>query len=322
MKLTRDDERARRICSLALEFMNASAPITSSDIARSHYPELSPDSFRKAFSRDREMLAACGVILAGHRAATGETLWEADAARSFAGGPELAPADAAALELACKPLVDDPSFPLADNLRFALGKLARSFSESLSAERAAGPSTPRQVAVLRRCLTDRTPVEAHYVNAQGSESRRLLAPYAFFGLRGALYLVAAKLDGDGRVEEGTERTYRVDRFTSVVPLPAFSYVVPQDFSVDDYRRLPFQMGPCSSTAVFEVPEGREDEVRRRAGAQGSFFQREGRTVWSVPFSDVFAAASWAIFAGITPIEPPQLVSAWRRALEGAIADDN
>lgn len=176
MKLTRDDERARRICSLALEFMNASAPITSSDIARSHYPELSPDSFRKAFSRDREMLAACGVILAGHRAATGETLWEADDARSFAGGPELAPAEAAALELACRPLVDDPSFPLADNLRFALGKLARSFSESLSAERAAGPSTPRQVAVLRRCLTDRTPVEAHYVNAQGSESRRLLAP--------------------------------------------------------------------------------------------------------------------------------------------------
>ena len=200
MKLTRDDERARRICSLALEFMNASAPITSSDIARSHYPELSPDSFRKAFSRDREMLAACGVILAGHRAATGETLWEADAARSFAGGPELAPADAAALELACRPLVDDPSFPLADNLRFALGKLARSFSESLSAERAAGPSTPRQVAVLRRCLTDRTPFEAHYVDAQGSESRRLLAPYAFFCHRGALNLEAAKLQGDGRVE--------------------------------------------------------------------------------------------------------------------------
>ena len=92
--------------------------------------------------------------------------------------------------------------------------------------------------------------------------------------------------------------------------------------MDDYRRLPFQMGPCSSTAVFEVPKGRKDEVRRRAGAQGSFSQRDDKDVWSVPFSDVSAAASWAIYAGITPIEPPQLVSAWCKPLEGAIADGN
>lgn len=320
MELTRDDERARRICSLALEFMNASAPIASSDIARTHYPELSPDSFRKAFSRDREMLAACGVILTDRRAASGEALWEADAARSFAGGPELAPADAAALELACRPLADDPSFPLSDNLRFALGKLARVFSESLASGRVSGGSAPRQLAVLRRCLMDRTPVEARYVNARGTESRRLLAPYAFFGLRDTLYLVAAELGENDEVEEGTERTYRVDRFTSVTPLPTSSYDVPADFSVDDFRRLPFQMGPCTATAVFELPADREEAVRTLAGVQGSFSLEDGAVMWSVPFSDASAAASWAVFAGIVPLDPPELVSAWRATLEGAIAD--
>ena len=59
MRLTKDDERARRICSLAIEFMNARAPIASSALAARYYPELSADSFRRAFSRDRALLAAC-----------------------------------------------------------------------------------------------------------------------------------------------------------------------------------------------------------------------------------------------------------------------
>ena len=56
MRLTHDDERARRICSLALDFMNARSPLPTSAIAHAHYPDLREDAFRKAFSRDRAML--------------------------------------------------------------------------------------------------------------------------------------------------------------------------------------------------------------------------------------------------------------------------
>ena len=129
MELTRDDERARRICSLALDFMNATGPLSSSDIARTHYPELSSDSFRRAFSRDREMLAACGVVVRDRKGPSGESLWEADDERSFARGAELSPTDAAALEVSCRPLVEDPSFPLADSLRYALAKLAAKYKK-------------------------------------------------------------------------------------------------------------------------------------------------------------------------------------------------
>ena len=317
MELTRDDERARRICSLALDFMNATGPLSSSDIARTHYPELSSDSFRRAFSRDREMLAACGVVVRDRKGPSGESLWEADDERSFARGAELSPTDAAALEVSCRPLVEDPSFPLADSLRYALAKLARTFSESLAAGRFGGGGSSRELVALRRCLTESTLARVSYVDARGEASERVIAPYAFFGLRGALYLVAARATEKGEVEAGSERTYRVDRFARVEPVPASSYEIPRDFSVEDFRRLPFQMGPSVAEAVFVVPGEHEEALRRKAGAQGSFLKRGDATLWKVPVSDVSAAASWAISAGIVPREPAELVGSWRGILKGA-----
>lgn len=316
VRITRDDERARRICSLALEFMSASAPVTSEQVARAHYPDLSAESFRRAFSRDREMLASCGVSVRGVRSSSGETLWEADPERSFARGAELEPRDAAALEVACRPLADDPSFPLAGELRLALAKLSRAFSEGLALGSWEGGSRARCLDALRRCMTERTAARVSYADARGAASERTIAPYAFFGLRGRLYLVAGRLDERGDEVPGGTRTYRVDRFDRVEPLRGVTYDVPEDFSVLDWRRLPFQMGPERLVGVFEVSPDREGDVRRAAGGQGSFEERDGSTLWSVPVSDVRAAAAWAVAAGIVPREPAPLVSAWRTTLEG------
>lgn len=318
MRLTHDDERARRICSLALEFMNARAPLPTSTIARAHYPGLRDDAFRKAFSRDRAMLAACGISLTEKRGADGEALWEADAESSFAQGAELAPADAAALELACRPLAEDPTFPLARELRLALAKVSRAFAETLAVAAADGRPAPRGLAALRSCLTARHAARVSYVDAAGRTSERLIAPYAFFGLRGELYLVAALLDEDGREVPGHVRTYRVDRFERVSEEPGLSFEVPADFSVEDWRRLPFQMGPAAFDGVFLVDAAHEMDVRRAAGAQGSFEPRGEGLVWTVPVSDVDAAASWAVAMGLRPLAPEPLVSAWRRVLEGAM----
>ena len=320
MRLTRDDERARRVCSLALDFMNATVPVPSSQIARAHYPGLSLDSFRRSFSRDRAVLAACGVIVVERRVPGEESLWEADAARSFARGAELSPTDAAALELACRPLADDPSFPLADDLRLALAKVSRAFSEALSASRvrAAGPG--RVLDALRACLTDRTAARVSYVDARGVASERTLAPYGFFGLRGTLYLVAARLADDGGPGAEDVRTYRIDRFSSARSLEGTSFSVPEGFSVAAWRRLPFQMGPARGTAQLLVSPEREDDVRRMAGAQGTFERTEDGLVWTVEVSDELAAARWAVAADVRPVFPDSLVSAWRGVLEG-VADD-
>lgn len=321
MRLTRDDERARRICSLALDFMGATRPISSSEIARAHYPGLSADSFRRAFSRDRELLAACGVTIVERRQGVGESLWAADEEASFARGAELAPTDASALELACRPLVDDPSFPLADELRLALAKLSRAFSETLTLVRAPGDGASRDLETLRGCLARGIAVRAVYVNARGRRSERTLAPYGFFSLRGSLYLVAERLDDEGG-QTGAIRTYRVDRFEGARPVDGMRFSVPDDFSVGDWRRLPFQMGPSAYTARLAVPDEREADVRRAAGAQGDFARVDGRLAWEVDVSDEPAAASWAVAMGVRPVAPASLVRAWRSTLEGAVGDES
>lgn len=319
MKLTKDDERARRICSLALEFMNADAPLTSTEVARAFYPGLSPESFRRAFARDRAALATCGVIVREVRAAGGESSWAVDSTRSFAGGSELEPLEAAALEVACQPLLESADFPLADELRLALAKLTRAFAET-SFVSAAPREEGRAFEELRACLVEGCAAQVGYTDARGVASERRIAPYGFFALRGTRYLVAGRLTDNDQLVEGGERTYRVDRFSSVRRLTGVRVCVPRDFCVEDWRRLPFQMGPEQAEVVFEVPAAREADLRRAAGGQGTFERRDDALVWRVGASSLGDAASWAVSAGIRPVEPEGLVAAWRALLEGVLAD--
>lgn len=316
MAHTRDDERARRICSLALEFMNAASPVPSSTIARSFYPDLSSDSFRRAFSRDREALAICGISVRELPQPTGESLWAVDA-DNFAGGTELSPLEAAALEVACRPLLEDPGFPLSDELLLALAKLTRAFAEA-PARAMPLRAESRVFSTLRGCLMDGVPVRISYVDTKGVPSERTIAPYGFFELRSVRYIVAGTLPTKVG-EEPQIRTYRVDRVRSSHAVEGERFSVPADFSVDDWRRLPFQLGETRATALFEVPQEHEDAARRAAGGQGTFLEHDGKLLWSVDVSALADAASWAVAHGILPVEPPELVKLWKGTLEGVVS---
>lgn len=299
MELTQSDERARRICSLALAFMNASAPLASSEIARDYYPGLAKKSFQRAFARDREALLACGIRVVEKDSGPSESEWTADSQVSFATGPELTPGEAAALAVACRPLLADPGFPMADELRFALAKLGRAFAEPVAVSNKPAKPSPA-VKTLRSCLLAQHAARVTYTDAKGRDSERVLAPYGFFALRDALYLVAARLDCSedaGRSQE--PHTYRVDRIREAVELGDRPYSIPTDFCVEDFRRLPFQLGEKVCSGVFESAAGE-------------------RAAYGV--SSITDAASWAVAEGLRPIEPPELVDAWKRVLEGVLED--
>ena len=318
--LTKDDERARRLCSLALEFMNAGRAVSSSDVARHFYPALSQDSFRRAFSRDRAALAACGVVVREVPRPGEDSAWEVDGDASFVNGAQLSPREAAELEIACQPLLDDAEFPLVGELRFALAKLTRSFAERSLVVPAARRGEPRPLSAIREALVDGRALELSYTDARGRSSVRTVAPYGLFGLREALYLVACKLDDAGEPVEGGTRTYRVDRVEAARVLSGVPTAVPADFSVDDWRRLPFQMGSDALIAVFEVPADRADDLRRACGGQGELVEDDGRLLWRVGASSAGDAASWAVAQGIVPLEPDSLVTAWKDVLEGVLED--
>lgn len=317
MELTRDDERARRICSLALEFMNARAPLTSSEVARAFYPGLEGDSFRRAFSRDRKTLATCGVIVVEQARSGEESSWAVDAERSFAQGAELEPLEAAALDVACQPLLESPGFPFRDDLRLALAKLTRAFAEA-SVVCAPAQAEGRALATLRSCLVDGCAARVTYTDAHGTTSERTIAPYGLFDLRGERYLVAGRLDEKNEVVEGGERTYRVERFSSAAALPNLPVRVPADFSIADWRRLPFQLGPRRHEVSFRVPPERERDLARAAAPHGTYARADGTLTWSTWAADLGDAASWAVAMGIEPVAPEALVCAWRSVLEGAV----
>lgn len=320
MRLTKDDERARRVCSLALEFMSARAPIPSSTLARGHYPGLSADSFRRSFSRDRAMLAACGVHVVSVGRAQGESLWGVDAQRSYAEGGELGARDAAVLETACQGLLDDPSFPFAGDLRLALAKVARTFADAPSFVAAPTEGEGRPLAALRRAIVGGVCADVTYTDARGRSSRRRIAPHGLFGLDGATYLVAETVDEDGRVREGTMRTYRVDRFGAAEEAAGLPAPIPPGFSVDDWVRLPFQMGPEAWSLELEVPADRADALAEAARGQGEVTDDQGALVWRVGASDLDAAARWAVAQGIRPLAPRELVDAWGRILREGLED--
>lgn len=313
MGVTKDDERALRISSLALEFMNARAPVPSSAVQEEFYPGLSADSFRKAFSRDRSALLACGLVIEERPARGSESSWEANAELSFASGAELDPMEAAALDVACRPLLDEGEFPLAGDLRLALAKITRAFAESVVAVPAHERATSRHLPLICGCLISRHAIAIDYANARGETSQRSVAPLGLFSLRGRTYLVAMGVDG----EDQEVRTYRVDRILKARELAGVTYEVPEDFSVSDWRLLPFQMGSPVANACFHVPASREAEVRRASLGHGLFEAADDGALWTVSASSLEDAAAWAVSQGIRPVSPAPLVDAWEHVLRGA-----
>lgn len=321
MGVTRDDERARRIGSLALRFMNSPTPLPSSDIQREFYPSLGTESFRRAFSRDREALASCGVFVEERRQPGEESSWAANDELSFASGAELSVSEAAALDVACQPLLDEREFPLADDLRLALAKLSRAFGEAYVMVPESQRPRDRHLSLVCSCLLARHALAMSYLDARGHESERVVAPYGLFGFRGNLYLVAGRLTGDGTPlpYPSETRTYRIDRIAKAKEMERVSFEIPGDFRLSDWRCLPFQMGHANLVASFLVPADREEEVRRASMGRGAFSRDEGPLVWTVEASSVKDAAAWAVAAGIRPLAPSELVTSWKEALEGAIA---
>lgn len=313
---TEDEMSARRALALAIALTNTRRPMTTSEVRSDFYPELGLEAFRKAFRRDRTRLAAAGMLVRSIRTPMGEPAWQVDEEVSFARESQLTPEDALVLDCLLLPLASDPSQPYSRDLRHALQKIDRSFDGSsaailpLEAHRRNNSLTRIESAMMRGHA-----LRMDYVRADGSSTRRVVAPYGLFPLRDTTYMVAARLDDEGKVLDQGPHTYNLDRAANVHELTRVSYEVPRDFDVRDFRILPFQMGDAIYTGVFFVPEERVHDVRSHA-TPGQVWKTldEGARV-EAAVSDEDAAAAWAIAEGVRPIAPTSLADAWRRKVQ-------
>lgn len=294
---TEDERVARRILALAISLTNARRARSTSELRRDFYPDLGDAAFKKAFRRDRDRLMTTGIVLheAGRR--DRESTWVVDERASFTSEGALSPDDALALDFLLLPLASDPSFPYGRDLRHALNKIDRSFDGTSTASI---PAHARQrdsnLTKVEDCLTNHHGALIEYERADGSLVRRTVAPYGLFYMRDCAYLVAARVEGGATAAE-PPHTYNLSRLRSLREVRSFSYDIPEDFDIRDYKRLPFQLGPVRYEATFDSP---------------------GQAAQSVhAVSDEGAAAAWAIAKGLHPVQPPSLVDEWKRRLRHA-----
>ena len=308
------DERARRLAGLALTFSEGGGPISSSRLRAAFYPDLAEDAFRKSFARDIEALASSGLAVENLAPRGEEGMWQA-AEASFVADPPLTGDEAAILDLACVPLLNDPSFAWRDELRLALAKVDDHFAGSFPAPIAKRGGSDPLLSQLLDCETRRVAASVRYERADGTVTTRTIAPLGHFSLRGHIYFVAARLDGEGPEEP---HVYLFDRFSRVSAVPGAGFEVPEGFDLRDYVKLPFQLGPCDHSCRLRVPETVAGDVREAIGHRGrTSVDGQGRTVWEVPAHDLTLTARWAIGNGLVPLAPQELVREWRRILEEA-----
>ncbi len=290
---TEQERSARRVLSLAITLINARRPLSSTEIHREFYAELSDATFRKTFLRDRERLVMAGLILRNGPKVDDVQTWEVDEQSSFAKTNLLTEEDALTLDLLLLPLASDPSFPYARDLRLALTKIDRSFDGFSSA--AIPPEARKRnnnISRLEDCMTARHPARIVYQKADGTQTDRLVAPLGFFYLNGITYMVAMRMDQGEECEE-RPHTYNLSRVIHVYEKPRNTFVRPLDFDVRDYILLPFQMGAVRYTATFEMSDG---SIIKEAVCNEDM------------------AAAWAISEGAKPLFPETLVDVWKSRL--------
>ncbi len=291
-----DDRSARRMLSLAIALINANRPMSSTELRRDLYPDLSDAAFQKSFARDRAKLASTGLVITKCKGSKrGEdATWEVDDENSFVEENALSQTDVLMLDFLLLPLASDPDYPYARDLQVALAKIDRSFDGS---SRVAVPPSARKrnnnLMRIEDCLSAQHAARLRYTRADGSKVERTLAPYGLFMLRDTTYLVAARA-GEDALEGEPPHTYNLDRVQSVHELSRIRYEIPSDFDIRDFKKLPFQMGDTRYEAVFLNVLTRAERVE--------------------DVNNTSVAAAWAIAHNVIPISPQELVDAVRNRL--------
>lgn len=320
-ELNKVDLYASRVFTLAVKFFGARRAIPSSDIRSELYPGVDDASFRRQYLRDRNLLASLGISINEVEGSEPDTLWQIDEQASYVQGAKISAEDARTLYVLCHDMAFDQAFPYRDELRVALVKIADIYRGNIISQEGPTPPYERKVlGVLVSALTNHEAVEVRYVDAKGNKSKRTLALLGSFGLREHTYFVASRIGRDATLVPDSVRTYRLDRVTHAsIVQPPISYEIPQDFSVHDFERLPFQIGPALGVARLDRGSNPSREVVRASNTSGTL---DENGVWEVPYSSTKALASWCVGAGVTPLGPNELIDAYNGTAAMAAHEDS
>ncbi len=314
---------ARRLLNLLFILNAASAPISTSQIISDSdlgYGSGNPESDKRKFQRDRELLAEKGIVIKDVRpqgaSQSEEATWVIDREQTFIAGGLV---DTATLETLLRVVdleLENPSSPFLVPARRIRTKLLE-LSEIHPAPAPHAQPTPAEEAVWTAFSLKRQ-LRFTYVNGLGEKKKRSCCIYGIFSESGKGYFVGL----DDLSDE--IKTFRIDHVVSSLK-PGATYEIPQDFSVSDYFFLPFDFaeGP-KTTAAFSFPSERtETELTAFTQGRGTIAldRDQDRWLWTIKASDLAAVARFVLgHANLEPkpVEPPELIDAWNNEIDKAV----
>ena len=315
-------EAVERLVNLALYLASAREPVSAigiQDSVEGYPPGQDPTSFQRMFERDKDALREAGFVILTTPDGRGYVL---DHAATFATSVDLSSEEASAVRAIGTALLADPSFPFAEDLRFALAKIASSLDsgEVSASGRLADENPARQgesVELLSLANAHRKRVTFTYTNSHGKTAPHSIEPYGLFLHDGRWYVVGR----DCNLDE--VRTYTVSRTSDIEVNEAKpktpDFVPPADFDVRLFSRLPFQYGPPDGEfeAVLRFDRDASWRAASVAGGRGTLAVEGDAALWTVTARDASRLLRFAVEngPGLTLVAPARLTDQLARNLE-------
>lgn len=322
---TKTQRSAERQIKLALVVTHA-GPLTFPEIREmlpfdyepcesddAHERERHRQKLNKRLQRDRQALDEHGLSIS----CDDEYRYRLDEQASMMPAIELADDEEGLLRCLCVSLLNDASYPLADELRGVLAKIGSDVGlpDMLPSELELGRSSARAMDKVSRALYEHKTLHFDYTARDGKRTQRDVEPFGFFSTSDASYIVAYDPSA------GAERTFRLDRMGNVRVIENSGFE-PRPFSVAEHAGLPFQFGEERFAAQVRFDAAHVPLARRLAAQRGSLQScTDGGALWNIDAASHEELARWCIQqgAGVVPVAPEQAASAYAHAVRTAAA---
>ena len=282
---------------------------------------LQAESYERTFRRMREDLRANGIYLEEVKTAGDQTAWRVDKQATYmqANPSFTRPAMEIAMLLEAyissqQQAAHPGNEAYLDRLRRAHDKLALGSGQTHALLGSTARSDAAQTAgweELMSAYAERHGVTFDYHDAHGAATERDVDIYGVFRHDEHTFFVAWD-----RTKSGM-RVFRDDRIVlASVKAQKRTFEVPDDFSVDAYRGLPFEYGAQDFPASFKAPADDAEPAHRLCAGHGSWTDE---TTWQIEAHDLAGAARWSakalMEAGLAPTDPPELLDMLAQGLE-------
>lgn len=331
-------------CCIALDFMNereissetlknryydssdAESALESAEASTSTEP-LKPGSFHKTFKRDREELEKIGLYLTERKDGSSK-IWTVDETRSYATVANLSENDRRLVARLLQIAMSDPECGSHHTLGSSVAKIGQNGCTTQLQMTQESPNYDREILkTLAEALQQRKPVKILYKATDDKKAiERTLKAYGMFSVGQDMYVVGPRTkDGEQPTgEQPTIRTYNLSRIkTARILKDDPIYSVDPNFSINDYRLLPFEIGPDEPQDItLYIEPDHIEEFKLNARKRGDIcFEANGDAYWHADtMRNVEAAARWALEVSAIPTKPQELVDAWKQILEEVLYD--